>query len=149
MVCPLRRERKERDLVLCSTGNTVQFDPRIGRQRLQNEVPHTLTIVSVLQTGSKIQSRLQGWLRIEILGSRLEFGRQRGIGRARKTHGPDHLSAAHIGDHLFQQGFFSIQDAGTRRRIHFVAGKSVEITVQILHIHSPVHHALRAIDQNH
>ncbi len=60
----------------------------------------------------------------------------------------DHVSAAHVRRHGFQQRALAVQDTDPGRSGHLVPGERHEIDVQRLHVHFQVRDALRAVQHD-
>ena len=89
----------------------------------------------------------QGGRGIEVLGAGLEFSGQGSKAGFFQSDVLDHFSAAHIRRHGLHPLALAVENARSGGRIEFVAGKEIEVTIQLLHIHFLVNHALRAVHQ--
>lgn len=80
--------------------------------------------------------------------ARFKTVRQSGIGRLFKGDALDHIAAALIGRHGFQQPPFAIEHADSSRAIEFMTRKDIKIGIERLHIGLAVCDPLRPVDQH-
>src|SRR5512147_2071771 len=71
---------------------------------------------------------------------------RRRIGDALGGHRANHLAAALIGPHGLEQLLLAVEHADAGGAVELVAGESVEVAIEILHVDREMHRALRAID---
>ena len=81
-------------------------------------------------------------------GARLEFVGQLVVGRLLEGDVLDHLTTPLIRLHLVEPLRFAVHHADTHRGVHLVAGETVEVAVEGLHIHRTVRHGLRSVDKD-
>ncbi len=60
----------------------------------------------------------------------------------------DHIAAALVGGHRFEEGIFAIKDANAGGAVAFVAGECVEVDIESLHVDREVGGSLGAIDDD-
>ena len=80
--------------------------------------------------------------------TRLEFVRNLVVDRLLEGDRTDHVPAALIWRHGFQQGSLSVQDTDSGRSVCLVPGESVEIAVNLLYIDRQTRGRLSTIDQH-
>src|SRR6476661_10551963 len=80
-------------------------------------------------------------------GPGLELVRWIAIGDPVSRNLPDHLAAAIVGPHRHQVLVLGIEHADASRAVQFVAGKDVEIAVDIPDVDAQVNSALAAVHQ--
>ena len=80
--------------------------------------------------------------------SRLETKRRLRPGGFLIGHGRDHVAAAHEGRHRVEQFALAVEHADPRWPVELVPGEDIEISVDGFDIDAPMHHRLRAIEQN-
>src|SRR4030095_10672364 len=98
---------------------------------------------------------------LQIIDCRAQSDPTRNMGRTRlklirqdvvvgffEGYQADHITAALIGRHLFQELTTPVQHTHAGGPKHLMAGKRVKITAEILHINSQVRHRLCAIEEN-
>src|SRR3984893_3439457 len=78
----------------------------------------------------------------------LKFVRELVVEGLLKRDRTDHVTAALVGRHSIEQGGFAVQNADARRCVQLVAGESIEVTIERLHVHRHMWHSLGAIDQH-
>ena len=150
MMGTIHREGEERNLSF--PRGAIQGNPGIGHQLLIDigKDGRLLPLYSGIgATGAgKFQSRGEGRDGVEVLCSCFEFLRQGSEGGFFKTHGADHLTAAHIRRHGLQPLLLSIQHAGSGGGINLMSGENIEVAIQRLNVYGFVNYALRTIHQH-
>ncbi len=91
-----------------------------------------------------VQANDPGYIR----SPRLELVWQLVVDRLLKRHGADHVSAALVRRHRFQQVSLAVENSCPGWPVHLVARKYVEVTIQSLYVHCKMRHGLRPIDQH-
>ena len=70
------------------------------------------------------------------------------VDRLLEGHGTDHVAAALVRRHGFQQSGLAIENADAGRTVHLVTGENVEVAIQSLYVDVDMRHGLGSIDQH-
>ena len=98
--------------------------------------------------GQPVQRRPQADHARDVRRAGLEFVGQIGVFGFLEGHQPDHVAAALVRWHGFEQRLLAVQHADPARPVNLVAGEGVELAIEFAHVHRQMRDRLRAVHQH-
>ena len=145
---PVHGEREHRDARFCCAEQPYAVHCSKFIVKKSGNFIAIFLYVTICQFLNYFQSRFKSRLAYKILRAGLELHWKRCESGVFKCHCPHHLTSGQERRHRFKELFLSVENSGSCGGINLMAGKGVEITVHLLHVHSAMDNSLRPVNEN-